>query len=255
MLKNPKETKDNIVHWIRQYFDDNGKDCSAVIGISGGKDSSVVAALCVEALGKDRVLGVLMPDGTQADIEDSFTVVKELDIPYKVIDIHQVVTAAGLAVGGELSLTRQAEINIPPRIRMMVLYAVAQCLPNGGRVANTCNFSENYVGYSTKYGDHAGDFSPLANLLMHEVLQIGHELPISSYLVDKTPSDGLCGKTDEDNFGFTYEMLDNYILTGRCDDPAIKDKIDALHLRNIHKLTLMPTYYSYMIRTESLGER
>ena len=174
MLKNPEKTKNEIVQWIRDYFAENGPTCSAVVGVSGGKDSSVTAALCAEALGADRVVGVLMP--------------------------------------------------------------------NGARVANTCNLSEDYVGYSTKYGDAAGDFSPLANLLVHEVIQIGEVLGLPEFLIKKTPSDGLSGMSDEDKIGFTYATLDHYVLTGECPDEAIKAKIDRMHRLNLHKLQLMPSF-------------
>lgn len=142
----------------------------------------------------------------------------------------------------EYNILWRYDDDMPARIRMATLYAVAQSLPNGGRVANTCNMSEDYVGYSTKYGDSAGDFSPLSHLMVHEVREIGHKLPISFSLVDKTPSDGLCGKTDEDNLGFTYDQLDQYIMSGTSGDKSIDEKISSLHVRNLHKLKLMPAY-------------
>lgn len=194
MLKNPNETIHDIINWIRNYFVKNGPECSAVVGISGGKDSSVVAALCVEALGKDRVFGVLMPNCYQADINDSIKLVEMLGIRSITVNIGDAVEAIHdrlSRVGCEPS--EQAIVNLPARIRMSILYAVAQSLPNGGRVANTCNLSEDYVGYSTKFGDSAGDFSPLSNLLVNEVLQIGQELGLPNELVSKIPSDGLCG--------------------------------------------------------------
>lgn len=228
MLANPKRTKDEIVQWIREYFAANGNDCCAVIGISGGKDSSVVAALCVEALGAERVIGVLMPNGRQKDIADSKLLVDTLGIASIIVDIggaySKMVDVVGRAMPSGVS--NQAAVNLPPRLRMATLYMVAQSLARGGRVANTCNRSEDYVGYSTKFGDSAGDFSPLANIMVHEVRQIGYELPIPRELVDKTPSDGLCGKTDEDNLGFTYMQLDNYIMHGSSGDEDI-DKVIA----------------------------
>lgn len=139
-------------------------------------------------------------------------------------------------------MSNQTRVNLPARIRMTTLYAIAQSLPNGGRVANTCNLSEDYVGYSTKYGDAAGDFSPLSGLLVSEVKQIGYELPIPRDLVDKTPSDGLCGKTDEDNLGFTYAQLDAHIETGTCGVSEIDSKIETMHEHNLHKLRLMPHF-------------
>lgn len=162
MLANPKRTKDEIVQWIREYFAANGNDCCAVIGISGGKDSSVVAALCVEALGAERVIGVLMPNGRQKDIADSKLLVDTLGIASITVDIggaySKMVDVVGRAMPSGVS--NQAAVNLPPRLRMATLYMVAQSLARGGRVANTCNRSEDYVGYSTKFGDSAGDFSP-----------------------------------------------------------------------------------------------
>ena len=249
MLNNPKEIKDRLVDWIRDYFDHNGPGCIAVVGISGGKDSSVTAALCVEALGKDRVLGVLMPNGIQSDIADAIALVEHLDIKHLVVNIGDTTKALTAAIEGAegfgliaTGMSRDGAINMPARIRMTTLYAVGQCLPKGGRVANTCNRSEDYVGYSTKYGDAAGDFSPLQNILVEEVRQLGYELGLPDFLIDKTPSDGLSGQTDEDKLGFTYAQLDHYILTGQCQDPTIKAKIDRMHAMNLHKLQLMPAF-------------
>ena len=249
MLNNPKEIKDRLVDWIRDYFGHNGPGCTAVVGISGGKDSSVTAALCVEALGKDRVLGVLMPDGIQSDIADAIALVEHLDIKHLVVNIGDTTKALTAAIEGAegfdlvaASMSRDSIINMPARIRMTTLYAVGQSLPKGGRVANTCNRSEDYVGYSTKYGDAAGDFSPLQNILVEEVRQLGHELGLPDFLINKTPSDGLSGQTDEDKLGFTYAQLDHYILTGQCQDPDIQAKIDRMHAMNMHKLQLMPAF-------------
>ena len=249
MLSNPKEIKDRLVDWIRDYFDHNGPGCTAVVGISGGKDSSVTAALCVEALGKDRVLGVLMPNGIQSDIADAIALVEHLDIKHLVVNIGDTTKALTAAIEGAegfdlvaAGMSRDSIINMPARLRMTTLYAVGQSLPKGGRVANTCNRSEDYVGYSTKYGDAAGDFSPLQNILVEEVRQLGHELGLPDFLIDKTPSDGLSGQTDEDKLGFTYAQLDHYILTGQCQDPDIQAKIDRMHAMNMHKLQLMPAF-------------
>ncbi len=251
MLENPKKIKDEIVAWIRAYFEENGPTCSAVIGISGGKDSSVAAALCAEALGSDRVIGVLMPNGEQSDIEDARALVKAVGIPSVEINIGSAFDAMMetlgtneklLALTGRTEVSKDARINLAPRYRMAALYAVAQMLPNGGRVVNTCNFSEDYVGYSTKYGDAAGDFSPLSDLLVEEVRQIGEVVDLPRDLVFKTPSDGLSGQSDEDKLGFTYEALGNYIKTGVIEDEATKARIDRLHAINLHKLRLMPKY-------------
>lgn len=234
------KVKDQCVAWIRQFFKENGPDCCAVIGISGGKDSSVVAALCVEALGKDRVVGVLMPRGEQPDIDMSRLLVSHLGIRSYEINIAAAVDAVLKAFPEGLEATRQTEINLPPRIRMSTLYAVSQSV--NGRVANTCNYSEDYVGYSTRYGDMAGDFSPLGQLTVTEVKAIGHALGLPSVLVEKVPSDGLTDKTDEDNLGFTYAVLDAYIRTGVCADPEVKAKIDHRHKANLFKLQPMPTF-------------
>lgn len=205
--------------------------------------SSIVAALCVEALGRDRVIGVLMPNGLQLDISDSVEVCQTLGICSVTVNIGATCSALTEQLMRSALSSRQAEINMPPRIRMATLYAVAQSLPHGGRVANTCNYSEDYVGYSTKFGDSAGDFSPLASLTVHEVRQIGYELPLPTRLVDKTPSDGLCGKTDEDNLGMTYRQLDDFLEKGTSGDEALDACIHQMHLANVHKLLPMPQYY------------
>lgn len=251
MLENPVKTKDEIVEWIRAYFEENGRGCKAVIGISGGKDSSVAAALCAEALGKENVVGVLMPNGVQSDISDSRALVQFLGIPYVELNIggafgafRDMLTRSEelMSLCGTDGLTRDTEINLPPRLRMTTLYAVGQMIPGGARVVNTCNASEDYVGYSTKYGDAAGDFSPLSKLFVHEVRQIGDALGLPKELVHKVPSDGLSGQDDEQKLGFTYACLDEYVLTGRCDDEKTKARIDHLHKINLHKLRLMPAY-------------
>ncbi len=251
MLKDPVKTKNEVVQWIRDYFAENGPNCSVVVGVSGGKDSSVTAALCAEALGPERVVGVLMPNGVQPDIQDSRDLVAALGIPFVELNIeeafqgmkHMLESNEELAkLTGTTEMTNDARINLPPRLRMATLYAVGQMLPNGARVANTCNMSEDYVGYSTKFGDAAGDFSPLANLCVEEVLQIGEVLGLPERLVKKTPSDGLSGMGDEEKLGFTYAVLDRYIRTGEIDDLATKEKIDRLHRINLHKLRLMPSF-------------
>lgn len=234
----PIKTKNECVEWIRAFFEENGKDCNAVLGISGGKDSSVVAALCVEALGKDRVIGVLMPCGVQSDIDMAQLLVKHLDIKHFVVNIED--SVKGLTGAIPVELSNQARINMPPRIRMATVYAISQCF--NGRVANTCNLSEDWVGYATRYGDAAGDFSPLSHLTVTEVKQIGKVLGLPDVLVNKVPSDGLCGKTDEDNLGFTYAVLDEYIRTGKIEDQATKELIDRKHKANLFKLQLMPQF-------------
>ncbi len=232
------KTKNECVQWIRKFFDENGKDCNAIVGISGGKDSSIVAALCVEALGKERVIGVLMPCGVQHDIDMAQLLVDHLDIKHYTVNIKDTVEA----LNGSLpfTLSEQSKTNIPPRIRMTVLYSIAQS--HNGRVANTCNLSEDWVGYSTRYGDAAGDFSPCANITVTEMKQIGKVLGLPDILVNKVPIDGLCGKTDEENLGFTYEELDRYIRTGEIEDLEKKAKIDYKHRTNLFKLRYMDTF-------------
>lgn len=233
-----KKVKDECVEWIREFFSENGPDCNAVLGISGGKDSSVAAALCVEALGKDRVIGVLMPCGVQHDIDMAELLVNHLGIKHYVVNIKDAVE--GLTSSFPFELSNQSKVNLPPRIRMATVYAVSQCF--NGRVVNTCNLSEDWVGYSTRYGDAAGDFSPMCNLTVQEVKAIGRELGLPDVLVDKVPIDGLCGKTDEDNLGFTYLELDRYIREGVIDDPDKKAIIDRKHKMNLFKLQLMPSF-------------
>ena len=237
-----KKVKNEIVEWIRDWFEQNGKDCMAVVGISGGKDSSVVAGLCCEALGKDRVFGVMMPQGIQRDIEYSRKLCSFLDIPRTIIPVGTIVNVTEYEIKTSLDeeLSIQTTTNLPARIRMATLYAVSQTV--NGRVANTCNLSENWVGYCSKFGDAAGDFSPLENLTVTEVKAIGRELGLPSELVDKTPTDGLCGKTDEDNLGFTYAELDAYIRDGIEPSEEVKAKIDSMHEKNLFKLQPMPSF-------------
>lgn len=236
---NVKETTAKCIQWIRDWFEVNGKGCNAIVGISGGKDSSVVAALCVEALGKDRVIGVLMPCGEQADIDMSQKLVNHLGIKSYEVNIENAVNGL-LGELKDFEISKQTRINLPPRIRMATLYAVGQSM--NGRVANTCNLSEDWVGYSTRYGDSVGDFSPLSRLTVTEVKAMGRELNLPDDLVDKVPSDGLTGKTDEDNLGFTYEMLDKYIREGVCEDEEKRALIDDKHRKNLFKLELMPCF-------------
>lgn len=238
---NVEKVTNEVIQWIRDWFEKNGKGCNAVVGISGGKDSSVVAALLVKALGKERTIGVLMPNGEQPDIDCSHALVKHLGIPYYVCNIKNAVDGVlnSLTESG-VEISRQTRINLPPRIRMSTLYALSQS--NNGRVANTCNLSEDWVGYSTRYGDAAGDFAPLGKLTVQEVKAIGKYLGLPIDLVEKVPSDGLTARTDEDNLGFTYAVLDKYIRTGVCEDETTKAKIDRLHVMNEFKLKPIPAF-------------
>lgn len=251
---NARKVKDDLVQWIRDWFEENGPDCKAVIGISGGKDSTIVAALCVEALGADRVIGVLMPNGVQHDIDKARDVVDCLGIRSLEINtfssfisiIGDIVKTAynNRTEFPDFAISNQTRVNLPPRLRMAVLYAIAQSV--NGRVSNNCNLSEDYVGYSTRWGDSVGDFAPLANLTVTEVKAIGYELELPEEFIEKVPSDGLCGKTDEDNLGFSYDTLDRYIRTGICEDREAKDKIDYLHNKNIFKMEPIPAFEWYI---------
>ena len=244
-----KEKTLNVINWIKDYYSNN-PDGKAIIGISGGKDSTITAALCVEALGADRVIGVLMPQGKQNDIFDSYEVVARLKLQYHVVNIgaaceelYRFLADAVFLCGGMRAVKENTMIttNTPARLRMTTLYAVAALYPNS-RVVNTCNRSEDYIGYSTKYGDAAGDFSPLGNLTVREVLEIGDDLGLPAHLVHKTPDDGMSGQSDEDKIGFTYEELDDWILgTGAVSDETLA-KIEKMHLSSRHKYEPIPTY-------------
>ena len=235
---------EKVIEWIKQYFKDNGKDCNAIIGISGGCDSSVTAALLVKALGKDRVIGVLMPNGDQYDIDCSYQLVHFLDIKHYVININKPYLELTNEIDTKLKIDSKSydiyRTNTPSRLRMATLYGISGLF--NGRVANTCNLSEDYVGYSTKFGDSAGDFSPISNFTKTEVRELGEELGLPKNLIYKVPEDGMSFKSDEEKLGFTYEVLDKYIRTGEIDDLKIKEKIDKMHLANLHKIQLMPSY-------------
>ena len=231
-----KYMKEAIVKWIQDWFKENGPDCKAVIGISGGKDSSIVAALCVEALGKDRVLGVMMPNEKQD--EDSLKIIDHLGIQSYTIDIEKAYTSIIISINAQSSITSQANMNLPPRLRMSTLYAVSQSV--NGRVANTCNLSEAYIGWETRWGDAVGDFAPLQGLTCSEVIALGRELDLPKELIEKVPSDGLCGSTDEDAFGFTYDEVDRWIRLGVKGDHHTE--IMRMHNKNRFKKLDLPHY-------------
>lgn len=236
-----KKAVNATTEWIRNWFMENGSDCNAIIGISGGKDSSITAALLVRALGKERVIGIIMPNGEQSDMDMAELLISHLDIESYVINIKGAFDAAVAEINSAIGeLSRDSFINLAPRIRMATLYAVGQS--RNGRVANTCNLSEDWVGYSTRYGDAAGDFSPISSFTTAEIRAMGRELGIPEILVSKVPSDGLSGMTDEDKLGFTYELLDKYIRTGEIEDQAARKKIDTLHDRNLFKLRYMDSF-------------
>ena len=233
--------KDDCVSWIREWFDNNGKGCKAVLGMSGGKDSTVAAALCAEALGKENVVGVAMPAEGQS-LNGADEICGYLGIRYICTPIGDIINSfEGINASFPEPLSKQTEQNIPPRVRMTVLYAVSQTL--GGRVVNTCNLSEDWIGYATRWGDSVGDFSPLGNLTVQEIRGIGHAMDIPSKWVDKTPDDGLPHScSDEEKFGFTYEVLDKYIRTGICEDLQTKEKIDRMHRNNLFKMSMPESF-------------
>lgn len=246
---NAPALKDACVKWIAEWFAPFGPSSCAVLGMSGGKDSTVAAALCAKALGPERVVGVALPSGSQG-LNEADEICRFLGIRYLCLNIGEAeaaLRALGAAVAGPAAamdggtqpgFSRQAVLNIPPRIRMTVLYAVAQSV--GGLVANTCNLSEDYIGYATLYGDAAGSFSPLGRFCVREVLAIGRELGLPEKWVGKTPDDGLPGSMpDEAKFGFTYAVLDRYIREGVCEDRAVKAKIDRMHRANLFKTEIL----------------
>lgn len=233
------KTRIELVQWIRDWFDKNGPDCLAIIGISGGKDSSVAAALCVEALGKDRVVGVMLPNGVQHDLKECELLANHLGITLENINIKPMVCSFMTQMPHYP--TDQACINLPPRIRMTMLYYISQSI--GGRVICTDNASEAFIGYSTRWGDNVGDVAPLLNFTTDEVIAIGDDLGLPYELTHKTPSDGLCGLTDEDNFGFTYEQLNCYIKHGYCHGEAAQKKIEERHNKNLFKTQPIPSFY------------
>lgn len=214
---NVAEITKSCIKWIQDWFYLNGnQDTKAVIGISGGKDSTVVAGLLVKALGKERVIGVLMPNGVQPDIDDSLAVVKHLGIKYITININDAYNGISEEVKKALQtseLAPQYKTNTPARLRMTTLYGVGAQIGNC-RIANTCNRSEDVQGYSTHYGDSAGDFSPVSRLTTEEVVSIGDYIGLPQNLTHKVPSDGMCGKSDEDNLGWKYSEVNRIIRLG-----------------------------------------
>ena len=244
-----KETK-NVIDWVRNWFEnESGKADGIILGISGGCDSMVAAKICREAVGGDKVLGVLMPNEYQPDISDSYRVCVTLGIKYCETDINGAYRGIIEQIPANLELTRASKINIAPRIRMTVVYAIGQTL--NYRVCGTGNLSEKYVGYCTKWGDTACDFNPVAGFTKTEVRQIGDYLALPHDLTHKTPSDGLSGLSDEENMKITYEVLDNFIRTGRnpCgeEDAGIKEmlgRITEMNEKSMHKLN-PPPYYKF----------
>ena len=246
-INNPE----NIVFRMSEYMNSLGIK-GAVVGISGGKDSTIVAKLMVECLGKENVMGVLMPNGEQSDIADSYKVVEILDIPYMVVNIKDAMKGMVESIDYAFSskhntdnvveLTHPAFVNIAPRIRMTTLYAVAQSMGSGWRVIGTTNKSEEYIGWLTKWGDGAADFEPIIDFTVTELHKLGKTLGLPSELVCKTPIDGLAEGSDEDRFGFTYAELDKYIENGTTENTEIDEKISRMHEYSKHKRYSVPKY-------------
>ena len=232
-IKDYNKLKDECIEWIRKWFYENGNGCNAIIGLSGGKDSTIVAKLCVEALGSDRVIGVSLPDISQDNLEAS-EIAKEFGIKLITIPIGEHLEE--IMGQAPFEPSQQSVLNLPARFRMMMLYYVAQS--HNGRVVGTCNASENYIGYFTKWGDGVSDCEPIGKLTVHEVKQLGYALGIPKEWVDKTPDDGLpYSKPDEEKFGFSYDMLDEYICDCNSDNVPtdIKLKIQDMHNKSLFK--------------------
>ena len=243
--------KESIIQWIKDWFDtqSNGAE-GIVIGISGGKDSTVVAKLCVEAIGKERVFGVLMPNGKQKDIADSQRVCDLLGISYIVVNISNMyydfirnISSEEITLSTEdrniVFLSDETKVNICPRIRMTTLYAIAQT--KNYRVAGTGNATERVLGYFTKWGDGACDFNPLGFLTCTEVIRLGLDLDLPEELINKAPSDGLTGKTDEEQFGYSYKEIDEVLLE-KVDNGEIYEFIQKLYDKNEHKIQPIKMY-------------
>ena len=237
---NAQEVADKMVLWLRDYFNNNGSPLNAVIGVSGGKDSTVVLAALVKAIGADRIYGVLMPNGAQIDIDDSYKVCELLGVKPYLCNIAEGYNGIAKSIGDHFNVSKQASINLAPMVRMTTLKAISQCV--NGRFTCNGNLSELHIGWYTLGGDDQGDVRPLANLTATEVSLVGKALGLPDWAVFKKPTDGLWGVTDEEKFGFSYAVLDRYIRTGECEDQEIKAKIDAMHSRNAFKLRPMPEF-------------
>lgn len=229
-----ENTINNVENWIKEYvYGANAK--GVVVGMSGGKDSLVTAKLCADALGRENVLGVLLPNGEMKDAWAAKEACKVVEIRYHEANISNAVNSI---LEGTKNVLHQewtpvssvTKTNISPRVRMTMLYAIASSL--GYLVVNTSNLSEAMVGYTTKWGDNVGDFSPLGSFTKTEVCEIGLALGLPEHLVLKTPDDGLSGKSDEENLGVTYEEIDRFIRTGESKD---SEKILELSKKSSHK--------------------
>lgn len=246
---------EDLIKWISNYCKDTGVK-KVIIGISGGKDSTICASLLEKAIGAENIIAVMMPNGKQNDISDSYAVCDFLGIPNQNrynVNIGSAYMELLGSVGDGCNLddvvwadwynNENVRTNLPSRLRMCTLYTIAS-IYDGARVVNTSNKSERYIGYSTKWGDGVGDFSPLGNLTVREVLQIGDDLGLPYPLVHKTPSDGMSGKSDEEKIGFSYADLDEYLLGNFDKYPSedIINKIEKMHNANKHKIDPMPTF-------------
>lgn len=247
---NVKTVTEGAINWIREWFEENGKGCNVVLGVSGGKDSLIVGKLCVEALGADRVIGVMMPCGVQKDISDSIRVCELLGIKNYTINIEDAVNATLKQMkDAGIEISNQTIVNLPPRIRMSTLYAISQS--HNGRVSNNCNLSEDICGFSTRFGDSVGDFSPLSYLTTVEIIQIGDYLGLPYDLVHKIPMDGLNVNendeyiTDEDILGVRYSDIHTYAREPeklKVENPTVFETIRQKEMKNAFKLKPMPAY-------------
>lgn len=235
-----KKMIDDLIKWIRDYVK-GAKADGVVIGMSGGKDSTIVGKLCTEALGKENVYGLILPNGEMSDIDDAIEACKVIGMKYSIINIADAYNSILDGVKENLenkTLSSVTTINTAPRIRMTMLYAYAGS--KNYLVVNTSNLSETMVGYSTKWGDNVGDFAPIANFTKGEVCEIGMMLNLPKHLVVKIPSDGLSGKSDEEKLGFSYAELDEYIRTGKKGKNF--DVIDKKHKIADHKIKPIPKF-------------
>ncbi len=228
----------NCVNWTKAILEKNHQT-KVVIGISGGKDSSVVAAICAKAIGPENVIGVMMPNGEQKDIADSQSLIAHLGIKSTTVNIGNAFNDLCNAINLSVELSYDTKTNLPARLRMSTLYAVAQTV--GGFVANTCNLSEDTVGYATLYGDNAGSFAAISKLTTEEVMEIGDDLGLPFELVHKVPIDGLQPKTDEDKLGFTYHEVNELIRKG-IKGPHF-EKIMDMYRKNKFKLDIVRIPY------------
>ncbi|WP_027339252.1 NAD+ synthase [Halonatronum saccharophilum] len=234
--KDYKKVTEQLVLWIRDKINEAGCD-GAVVGLSGGVDSSVTALLCKRAV-PDKTLGVIMPcRSNPQDKEDAQLLASAFDIEYKFINLEETYLTLlnSLGVSSEDGL---AVANIKPRLRMTTLYYYAASC--NSLVVGTDNKSELKLGYFTKFGDGGIDLAPLGDLVKSEVREIAKVLGVPDKIIEKAPSAGLWdGQTDESELGISYDQVDEYILTGK-GEKKVKDVVDSLATKNEHKLKLPP---------------